>query len=195
MRFRGLAAAAVVVSAALAIAGCTNSDSLSQQYRAGVTKNYISGDGAVSEFDAKDSREVINFTATTVDGKTVSAKDYRGKVLVINFWFALCGPCRVEAKDLNSISEAQKDTATFIGVNVRDESGTAESFIRNFDVPYPNVLDAKSSTVQLAFSGEAAPNSTPSTVVVDRNGHVTARILGRVNTGVLTTLIQDASKR
>lgn len=195
MRFRGLAAAAVVVSAALAIAGCTNSDSLSQQYRAGVTKNYISGDGAVSEFDAKDSREVINFTATTVDGKTVSAKDYRGKVLVINFWFALCGPCRVEAKDLNSISEAQKDTATFLGVNVRDEAGTAESFIRNFNVPYTNVLDARSSAVQLAFSGEAAPNSTPSTVVVDRNGHVTARILGRVNTGVLTTLIQDASKR
>lgn len=195
MKFRGLAAAAVVVSAALAIAGCTSSDALSQQYRNGDTKNYISGDGAVSEFDAKDSRAVINFTATTIDGKTVSAKDYRGKVLVVNFWFALCGPCRVEAKDLNSISVAQKDKATLLGVNVRDETGTAEAFIRKFDVPYTTVMDAKSTNVQLAFSGEAAPNSTPSTIVLDKNGHVTARILGRVNTGVLTTLIQDASKR
>lgn len=195
MKIRGLAAAAVVVSAALGVAGCTSSDTLSQQYRNGDTKNYISGDGAVSEFDAKDSGDVIDFTATTIDGKTVSAKDYRGKVLVLNFWFALCGPCRVEAKDLNSISADERDTANFLGVNVRDEAGTAESFIRNFDVPYENVLDSKSSTVQLAFSGEAAPNATPSTIVLDKNGHVTARILGRVNSGVLTTLIQDASKR
>jgi peroxiredoxin len=195
VRFRGAAAAAVVVAAVLLTAGCASNDDLSGQYRNGDTKNYISGNGAVSEFDARDTTEALNFTATTIDGKTVSAKDYRGKVLVLNFWFALCGPCRSEAKDLNSISAAKKDTATFLGVNVRDEAGTARSFIRNFDVPYTNVLDAKGSTVQLAFSGAAAPNATPSTIVVDRNGHVSARILGTANKSVLSTLIDDASNR
>lgn len=144
MRFRGGGAtAAVVLVAMLSVPGCTSNDALSRQYRDGDTKNYISGDGAVTEFDAKDAAPAVNFTATTTDGKTVSARDYRGKVLVLNFWFALCGPCGVEAADLNSISASKSDEATFIGVNVRDEAGTAESFIRSFKVPYTNILDAK----------------------------------------------------
>lgn len=178
----------------LSVAGCTNSDALSRQYREGDTKNYISGDGAVTEFDTKDT-DPVDFTATTTDGKTVTARDYRGKVLVLNFWFALCGPCRVEASDLNSISASKSDEATFVGVNVRDEAATAESFIRSFKVPYTNVLDAKASTVQLALSGSAAPNATPSTVVLDKTGRVTARILGVANKSVLSTLIDDASRR
>ncbi len=195
MRFRWAATAAVVLVAMLSVTGCTNNDALSRQYRDGDTKNYISGDGAVTEFDAKDAAPAVNFTATTTGGTTVSARDYRGKVLVLNFWFALCGPCRVEAADLNSISASKSDEATFIGVNVRDEAGTAESFIRSFKVPYTNILDAKDSAVQLAFSGSAAPNATPSTVVLDKTGHVTARILGVANKSVLETLIDDASKR
>lgn len=194
MRVRGAATVAVVLVTMLSVAGCTNSDALSRQYRDGDTKNYISGDGAVTEFDAKDT-DPVDFTATTTDGKTVTAQDYRDKVLVLNFWFALCGPCRVEASDLNSISASKSDGATFVGVNVRDEAATAESFIRSFKVPYANVLDAKDSTVQLALSGSAAPNATPSTVVLDKTGRVSARILGVANKSVLSTLIDDASRR
>ncbi len=178
----------------LTMAGCTQSDGLAAQYRAGDTKNYISGDGAVTEFPAKDRGDQITFTTKDLDGKAITAKQFRGKPLVLNFWYASCAPCRAEADDLAAVSQDTADEARFIGVNVRDSAGTADAFVRSYKVPYDNVVDAESGAVQLAFAGRTAPNSTPSTIVLDSNGRVSARILGPINQNVLATLVKDASK-
>jgi hypothetical protein len=80
----------------------------------------------------------------------------------------------------------------FIGVNVRDESGTAKAFERKFGVDYPTVLDARTGTMQLALSGDIAPNAVPTTIVLDKRGRVAARILGAVDgPGILNTLVDD----
>jgi thiol-disulfide isomerase/thioredoxin len=191
-RFATLAATAVI--AALALAGCSSSnDKLSEQYGSGTTQNYISGTGAVTEVAVDKRTDPVDFTTKDTDGDTVSAKALRGKVVVLNFWYAGCPPCRAEAKYLNQVhDEHADDDVAFVGVNVRDEEGTAAAFERTFGVDYPTVLDARDGTVQLALSGQIAPNAVPATIVLDKQGRVAARVLGAVDgKSILDTLVSD----
>ncbi|OZB86084.1 MAG: alkyl hydroperoxide reductase, partial [Microbacterium sp. 14-71-5] len=81
----------------------------------------------------------------------------------------------------------------FIGVNVRDSSGTAMSFEKEFGVTYASILDVNSGAVQYAFSGKAAPNAVPTTLVLDRTGRMASRILGQLpSRDTLAALIQSA---
>ncbi|MDM7883723.1 TlpA disulfide reductase family protein [Curtobacterium sp. RHCKG23] len=191
-RFATLAATAVI--AALALAGCSSSnDKLSEQYGSGTTQNYISGTGAVTEVAVDKRTDPVDFTTKDTDGDTVSAKALRGKVVVLNFWYAGCPPCRAEAKYLNQVhDEHADDDVAFVGVNVRDEEGTAAAFERTFGVDYPTVLDARDGTVQLALSGQIAPNAVPATIVLDKQGRVAARVLGAIDgKSILDTLVSD----
>ncbi|WP_439692157.1 TlpA family protein disulfide reductase [Curtobacterium sp. SP.BCo] len=191
---RFVALAATAVAAALVLTGCSSdNDSLSKQYGSGTTQNYISGDGAVTEVATDKRTDAVDFSAKDIDGDTVSSKALRGKVVVLNFWYAGCPPCRAEAKYLNTVHDqfAGKDVQ-FIGVNVRDEQGTAEAFERTFKVDYPTVLDQKTGAMQLALSGQIAPNAVPATIVLDKKGRVAARVLGAVDgPGILNTLVSD----
>ncbi|WP_420368317.1 TlpA family protein disulfide reductase [Curtobacterium sp. L1-20] len=186
--------ATTVVAAALVLTGCSSdTGGLAKQYGNGTTQNYISGDGAVTEVATDDRSGAVDFSAKDTDGDTVSSKALRGKVVVLNFWYASCPPCRAEAKYLNTVHDAYqgKDVA-FVGVNVRDERGTAAAFERHFGVDYPTVLDAKSGAMQLALSGQIAPNAVPATIVLDKRGRVAARVLGAVDSAsILDTLVGD----
>lgn len=193
-RLRTAGAAAIALAAALALVGCSSADgSLAQQYGKGSTQNYISGTGAVTEVAVDERAAPIDFTAESVDGDELSAKAMRGDVVVINFWYAGCPPCRAEAGHLNTVQdEFADDDVHFIGVNVRDEAGTAKAFERKFGVDYPTVLDARTGTMQLALSGDIAPNAVPTTIVLDKQGRVAARVLGAVDgPSILKTLVDD----
>lgn len=184
--------AAVLTATALLLTGCAN-DSLANQYRSGSGKNYIAGSG-VTEI-AKTARDKpVVFSGTTEDGQSVSSKDYLGQVLVLNFWYAACAPCRLEASDLQNLSQKYHGTgASFLGVNTHDQAATAQSFAKSYQVTYPSILDADTGSVQLAFSGSIRPNATPTTLVLDQQGRIAARILGPVNDqpSTLDTIIRD----
>jgi peroxiredoxin len=194
-RARVAIAVTAAVLAGITLAGCSSNgnDSLSKQYGAGTTQNYISGDGAVTEIAQDKRKDTVDFDAKDIDGQSVSSKAMRGKVVVLNFWYASCPPCRAEAKYLKqSYSKYASQGVDFVGVNVRDQKGTAEAFDRNFKIPYPTVLDADTGTMQLALSGSIAPNSVPTTIVLDKKGRIAARVLGAVDSqSILDTLIGD----
>lgn len=97
---------------------------------------------------------------------------------------------------LRSVSSAYASRGVrFIGVNVRDQAGEASAFIREFKIPYPTILDASDASVQYAFSRSIPANAVPTTLVIDRQGRVAARILGQIEArSILTTLIDDAVK-
>lgn len=184
--------AAVLLSVA-ALAGCAN-DNLAKQYAEGSGKNYIAGSG-VTEVKAADRGKPITFSGPTTEGTTFNSGKYRGDVLVVNFWYAGCPPCRAEAKDMQKLSQQFKgEGVQFIGVNTRDGIDTAQSFDTTFGVTYPSILDADSGSVQLAFSGSMIPNATPTTFVIDRTGRIAARIDGAIDVqpSTLQTLISDA---
>ena len=193
-RARLLRTAAGLGLAALVLTGCTaQGDDLAQQYGDGTTENYISGTGTVTEVDPADRGEPIEFTGETDTGETLSRSDLDGDVVVLNFWYAGCPPCRAEAPALEEVAEAYADQGVrFVGVNVRDQAETSLAFARTFDVSYPSIIDTDTGSVQLALAGTIAPNSVPTTIVLDGQGRVAARILGGLDgPSILDTLVGD----
>jgi thiol-disulfide isomerase/thioredoxin len=178
---------------ALSLTGCS-SDPLAEQYREGSNKNYIAGDGSLTEIAQENRGESIIFSGTTEIGETVSSADYLGNVLVVNFWYAGCAPCRAEAPDLEQVyKESSPEGVNFLGVNVRDQAATAISFNERFGITFPSIID-QDGQAQLSFASEVPPNAVPTTLVLDAQGRVAARILGQItDPSILSTLIRDTA--
>jgi thiol-disulfide isomerase/thioredoxin len=122
--------------------------------------------------------EPIELEGEDLDGEPLSLAGLRGQVVVVNVWWSACPPCRTEMPDLVGAAEETGDTATFVGINIRDSSvEQAQSFVRSFDVPYPSFFDPSGEAL-LPFAGTLSPRSIPSTVVLDREGRVAAAVIG-----------------
>lgn len=189
-----VALAATMVAAAVLLTGCSANDELAQQFRDGDNKQYIAGDGTVTEFQTPSARKSATaWAGTTESGAVITDKNLLGQVVVLNFWYAGCAPCRAEAKDLQAIKEEFQDKGVqVLGVNVRDTAATALAFDRKFGLDYPSVMDAETGNVLLAFTGIVTPQAVPTTIVQDSQGRVSARILGRFEPSTLRALVKTA---
>ena len=181
-----------LAAAALLLTGCS-SDPLADQYRAGDSKGYIAGDGSITEIAVAERGDPVEFAGLTETGEPVASADYLGQVTVVNFWYASCAPCRAEADDLQSLNaQFEGKGASFLGVNVRDQAPNALAFSETYSITYPSVLDVDDGAMQLAFSGSIPPNAVPTTLVLDAEGRVAARVLGSIaEASILETLITD----
>ncbi|WP_407938637.1 TlpA family protein disulfide reductase [Nesterenkonia haasae] len=188
---RRLAAAVMVAVFALTACGSDANDDLAQR-ASNDGSNYIAGDGSVQEFAPENRGESVAFESETFDGEPVSGETFQGEVTVINFWYAACAPCRKEAPDLQEIyEEFEPDGVQFYGVNTRDTQATAEAFERNFGITYPSMED-RGGTVLMSMTDYVHPSAVPTTLVLDQEGRVTARISGIVEPGTLRALITTA---
>ncbi|ANG86384.1 MULTISPECIES: TlpA family protein disulfide reductase [Microbacterium] len=192
-RGRTRTAVALLLAATL-LTGCAADDSLAQQYRDGNEKGYISGDFQVVEIPEPERGDPVVFEGVTETGDPVTSDDYRGEVLVVNFWYAACGPCIVEAPLLEEVwQEYQDQGVAFLGVNTYDQPATALSFARDNNITYPSVIDVNDGQVKLAFAQLTPIQATPTTLVIDRDGRVAARIIGQLaSASILSTLVADA---
>lgn len=186
-------AASLAAAMMFSLSACT-SDPLAEQFRTGDNKNYISGDGSVTEFNgAKSVGE--KWTSTTFDGQLLSSDSLIGHVTVINFWYAGCAPCRAETPDLAKIASDYEENGVYVvGVNVRDSAATALAFARNHKLNYPSVMDIESGAVVQAYTGVVSPSAVPTTLVLNAKGEVTSRVLGRFEPSTLRSLIDTALK-
>jgi thiol-disulfide isomerase/thioredoxin len=188
------AAASVVIAGVLAVglAGCTD-DPLADQYRAGDNKGFIAGDSRVVEIAPADREAPVVFDGATDSGATVGSADYTGGVLVVNFWYAACGPCRAEAPLLETAySSFDGQDVAFLGVNTSDSADAAAAFADKYDVTYPSLIAAEDGAIKLAFAERTPINATPTTLVLDREGRVAARIIGQLlDVSILETLVRD----
>lgn len=176
----------------LVLSGCSDEpNSIAEQARAGDDKNYIAGDGSVSAVAPAQRETVIDLAGTTLEGEPWTSAEARGEVLVINVWGSWCGPCIAEAEDLETVysefTEAD-EPVQFIGVNDRDSVPTALAFQEAKGVSYPSLEDDGGQTL-LDLQGLA--NARPSTLVLDPEGQVAARVLGQVDDSTLRALVQD----
>jgi thiol-disulfide isomerase/thioredoxin len=130
-----------------------------------------------------------DFTATTLTGSRLSFSSYRGRVVVVNFWGSWCVPCREEAPALAAAAQQYRPAGVaFLGVDVRDTTASAEAFARGFGITYPSVSDA-SSQITLDFTAVVPIAGTPTTLVVDRTGHIAGAVFGPATYQELTTML------
>jgi peroxiredoxin len=119
-----------------------------------------------------------DFTATTLTGSRLSFSSYRGQVVVVNFWGSWCAPCREEAPTLAVTAQQYRSAGvSFLGVDVRDTTASALAFARNYGITYPSVSDA-GSVVTLDFTSVVPIAGTPTTLVIDRTGHIAGAVFG-----------------
>ncbi|WP_243729216.1 TlpA family protein disulfide reductase [Nesterenkonia sphaerica] len=188
---RSMAAAVLAAGLLLTACGADGNDDLAQRASNDGT-NYIAGDGSVQEIAAENRGEAVTFESETFEGETVTAETFQGEVSVINFWYAACAPCRKEAPDLQAIyEEFEADSVQFYGVNTRDTQPTAEAFERTFGITYPSMED-RGGSVLMSMTSYVHPSAVPTTLVLDRQGRVSARISGLVDPGTLRALISTA---
>jgi len=113
------------------------------------------------------------FTLTTRAGRDVSLTQYRGQVVMINFWASWCGPCRQEMPLLESIyKKYNKLGFTLLGVNVEPDSKAADDWLKATPVTFPILYDKESKVSKLYDVA-----GMPSTVIIDRSGKL--RVLHR----------------
>lgn len=135
------------------------------------------------------------FTGTTLTGSKLSFSAYRGKVVVLNFWGSWCVPCREEAPILAAVAEKyQPSDVSFLGVDVRDTAAGALAFAHRFHVTYPSVSD-QSSAITLDFTAKVPIAATPTTLVVDRTGHIAGAVFGTVTYSGLTAILAKVTAK
>jgi thiol-disulfide isomerase/thioredoxin len=180
------AVAGAVAVCALA-AGCAGTDA-AQNGPGGADNRFIAGDGNVQEIKPADRKGPPQAGGTTLDDEKVALADFKGKVTVVNFWASWCAPCRGEAPSLEQVrNETKGKDVRFLGVAFKDGKENARAFERKFKVSYPSLFDS-GGQITLAFR-EVPPNAIPTTLVLDRQGRVAARIIGATTYSKLNPLI------
>ena len=194
-RRRGAFVAACALGLSLLTAACNDdANSVASQAMAGDGKGYVAGDGTVEQLAVADRGAAVSLGGTTVDGKAWSmAADAPGKVVVLNVWGSWCAPCVDETPHLQQVwqsySTAGKPVA-FVGIDIKESAATAAAFLKANSVTYPSLSDSGSGgQPMLALQGKAA--ATPSTLVLDRQGRIAARVLGATTVSTLTGLVDD----
>ena len=130
-----------------------------------------------------------DFTATTLTGSRLSFSSYRGQVVVVNFWGSWCGPCREEAPTLAVTAERYRSAGVaFLGVDVRDTTASALAFAHNYGITYPSINDA-SSVITQDFTSVVPIAGTPTTLVIDRTGHIAGAVFGTATYQELTDIL------
>lgn len=152
---------------------------------------YVAGDGSFATWTPDERGDAVEHAGTSYSGEEIDLATWRGDVVVMNFWYAACPPCRKEAPDLVALHEDYAgEGVRLLGVNPRDDAGTAQAFERTFAIPYPSLHDEGARAVA-AFEGVVPLQAMPTTVVLDRAGRVAARVLGQVDPVVLRGLVDD----
>ncbi|MDQ0647186.1 peroxiredoxin [Microbacterium natoriense] len=190
---RGAVGAALAAIVVVGLSACAP-DPVSDSFLSGDNNGYVAADGAIVEIPVADRGEPVDFGGVTENGEKFSSADIAGQVTVVNFWYAGCAPCRVEADFLETVwQKFDGEGVSFIGVNTRDQADTAKAFSEEYSITYPSLIDVDTAEAKLAFAEAVPIQATPTTLVLDKQGRVAARIIGPIDSpSILSTLVKDA---
>jgi thiol-disulfide isomerase/thioredoxin len=181
------AAVAALAACCLVATGCSTSG------QGTGTSGYVSGSGAVTLLPPGNRNPAPVLEGTTLDGTSLALDDYSGQVVVINVWASWCPPCRSEAADLVSAARSlAADNVQFVGIDTRDTEANARSFVRDAGITYPSIVDPHGQTL-LRFDPSLAAVALPSTLVLDAQHRVAARVLGPITATTLRDLVHDVA--
>ena len=136
-------------------------------------------DRSIDEATAAGKRVPAPSTLLPVLGRAgeASLADYRGKVVVLNFWASWCKPCTQELPLLERTHRSiAARNATVLGANYQDVSDSALTFVRRFKLTYPSLRDRDGQ-----FADRYGSRAFPETFVIDRRGRIAAQRRGPVD--------------
>jgi len=124
--------------------------------------------------EVKDHPAAPEFTLANPAGKRVALKDFRGKLVLLNFWATWCAPCREEMPAMERLYQRYKDRGfAILGVNVKDDKKSALSFLKELKITFPIALDPQGEAGLLYGAW-----GLPTTYLIDPKGLVLARLWG-----------------
>lgn len=118
--------------------------------------------------------EAPAFTTVDAAGSKVASEDYRGKVVLLNFWATWCPPCRLEMPDMERLyQEFQGQGLEVVAVNFMETAEEVKAFAEEQKLTYPMLLDPRSE-----IAGEYGVTRLPETVLIGRQGEVLGKSIG-----------------
>lgn len=157
----------------------------------GVT--YVEGNHNAVLYATGHRSQAPDFSGSTLAGAPLRFSAYRGKVVVLNFWGSWCVACRAEASTLAEVArQYQTAGVSFLGVDVRDTSVGAEAFTRSHGVSYPSVSDPQDA-ITLDFTSVVPLSSTPTTLVIDKTGHIAGAVFGEATYTELNSMLANVT--
>jgi thiol-disulfide isomerase/thioredoxin len=184
-RVRALSAVVAFALPAVMLAGCSGGGAQAGSGAEVGDTGFVSGDGSLTVLPADQRGAPIELAGELLDGGSLDLADLRGSVVVVNVWGSWCGPCRQEAPELQEAADRLAgDRVRFVGLNTRDQVEPARAFTDRFGIEFPSILDPD-GRLQLAFSDTLPPAAIPSTLVLDREGRVAARIIGPLESSAI----------
>lgn len=185
-------AAALATASVSAAAACSSDpNSIAEQAKAGDSKNYVAGDGSIETVATGQRGEPVTLSGTTLEGQPWSIADVAGSVAVVNVWGSWCPPCIEETTDLQSAwksVQTKKQKVAFIGLDKLESPETGLAYQKANGVTYPS-LAYEGGVPILSLQGKAA--ATPTTVVLDTQARIAARVSGPVSKSTLLALVAD----
>jgi thiol-disulfide isomerase/thioredoxin len=134
-----------------------------------------------------------DFTGTSLTGTAINFASYRGKIVVLNVWGSWCPPCQAESPTLKYLDEQYAPQGiAFLGDDLQDTPTNALAFLHSVGITYPSVNDA-SGAVEERLAIAVPISATPTTLVIDKTGHIAGVIDGAVTYPEITTLLKDAA--
>jgi len=121
-----------------------------------------------------EKRLAPDFELPGEDGKSYRLSDYRGRVVVLNFWATWCPPCREEMPSMERARKAlTNDGVVLLAVNVGEDADTIFSFTATYPVEFPLLLDRHEKVIK-----QYPVIGLPTTFVIDPDGYMTHRAIG-----------------
>jgi thiol-disulfide isomerase/thioredoxin len=144
------------------------------------------GDSVATIKFAKNAAPIPQFTIKDIEGHTLSPEDWRGKVVLVNFWATWCPPCRAELPDLIQLQTKYEGKLQIVGLS--DDSGPVEdvrTFVRENRMNYPVAI--ATPELEQKFGGVMG---LPTSFLVDTNGRVVQKHIGLRNPALYETEIR-----
>ena len=182
---------ALLVMTSVLVSGCSDAKNTAS---AGSETNFVAGDGSIEVVAVEKRVPAPDFTLRTLGGSDFTLSKQLGKVVVMNVWASWCAPCRAEAPELQEVWEkSNQKKVQFVGLDTRDSDTAAQNFVDRYGITYPQAIDTQAQ-VQLLFRETLPAQAIPSTLIVDAQGNVAARILGATTQAALRSVIDDVQK-
>lgn len=160
--------------------------------------NAFSGDNKLNKIATSenvivkfDGEEAPEFSLKSVDGKTVKLSDFKGKIVIIDFWATWCPPCRRGIPDLVAIQNEFKDKVVIVGISLDREKTIKDvpGFVKDYGINYPIVYGDEK--VVTSYGGI---QSIPTSFIVDKKGNVADMHVGLVSKETYTNKIKELLK-